>query len=315
MPDYTQDEKYNTWYAWRSCLLETDVNSVIMRIRDICRNMIVFIILTTIRKLDREVNPCQQPSSRAFDYFVDEHFYTSQLTLLRSMVDSASFDGQRGVYSLRSVIGNMRKHLLGFTREDYFQFNGLTYSIEKAAQLHNEFVQNNHFLFIPNYTDWEKTEVAHNAFDVLAECDHGMGLKTDQINFEIFEKLELLLKPVDELKVYVDKYIAHSATPFSRETIIDKMGVITLQKILECQIRVLKAYNALSQLFFLEQGIFIPMEVDIYPTQYRWPFMLEEQRELVITAVKSYQDRINLIEELPFDAEYFTDVSLGIQLP
>ncbi len=80
--------------------------------------------------------------------------------------------------------------------------------------------------------------MGQNNFDKLAQITTGNRKRSDHISVEIINILENQIGKCNDVKKYVDKFIAHAATPESRSTLNNGQDKITLDK-LETSIKII----------------------------------------------------------------------------
>jgi len=152
----------------------------------------------------------------------DRCFFDTQLLRIRRLTDSYPLTGPKGVFSLRSLLKDMKKCSNLMTRESLFAVEGLEYDYEVVRKQEAEYfaqhgIAGSGALFIPNNLCPELVEKRHREIDALAGVDKSMRRPEDIINIRVFNYLITKIDTaVKDINMRVDKYIAHATTPESR---------------------------------------------------------------------------------------------------
>lgn len=200
-----------------------------------------------------EVNPL-------IHFFMDEGYVTYQSTALRRMIDRSPMVGPKAVYSLYRLIDDMKDYQSFFTRKNIFEASGLNPDIETRRREMEALISGHppgQPIWTPRHLVTFQEEALHKSIDHLSGASAAHRQDDDRVPESLFERL--LDKLNDEslitLKDYVDKYIAHTATPES----IQHAGAniqITLSKIRKAQEIICRTYNYLAQHLICGAGTF-----------------------------------------------------------
>ena len=238
--------------------------------------------------------------------FIDRNYFQAQSAVIRRVVDNGyKLHGDRGVYSLAAIIKDLKSNRDKLNRETYLALRGLPYDysdIQKnERELFLEKISNEDPFSIPPDLDWVKIENAHKVFDRLSNVKPEKRSPEDLIEEKVFLGLENRLKECNRLSELVNKYIAHSATPESREGIdvlsVKGSEVWRLQKILY------EVANFLGVVLFSVDTA--PLPGAPYSSYLNWdkPLFLEEERQGVYDIYKKYEKetddwRVNSVENM-----------------
>jgi hypothetical protein len=133
--------------------------------------------------------------------FIDHTFWDSQILATRRLDDSCDIKGKRGVYSLASVIKDVKKNVHLLTRRNIFAVEGLEYDLSTATKRYNAL----------------RSENRHNAIDELSGVSSNNRSPSDTVRKEVFDGLSRKMSQAcEQVKIIADKFVAHSATPESR---------------------------------------------------------------------------------------------------
>ena len=122
------------------------------------------------------------------------------------------------------------------TRENYVCYDGLPYDYEAVHKKCLTNLQGDgrdvHIGSLP--TGGQEagftSERAHRSFDRLSKVAPENRKRTDLLRLEIFRFLENQVKKCDDIKKYVDKFIAHAAAPETRPDLTENQKAITLER-------------------------------------------------------------------------------------
>jgi hypothetical protein len=78
---------------------------------------------------------------------------------------------------------------------------------------------------------WFISERAHRSFDRLSKVSPENRKRTDLLRPEIFRFLENQVKECDDIKKYVNKFIAHAAAPETRSDLTENQKAITVERL------------------------------------------------------------------------------------
>jgi hypothetical protein len=81
---------------------------------------------------------------------------------------------------------------------------------------------------------WLTAERVHKKFNILSQVNPKRRTREDRIKIEVLEHLETQIKKCENIKNYVDKFIAHAAAPETRAGLSDEEEGITLARLETC---------------------------------------------------------------------------------
>ncbi|MBN1942173.1 MAG: hypothetical protein JW849_02660 [Phycisphaerae bacterium] len=138
---------------------------------------------------------------------LDTSYAQSQLMSIRRIVDTYFIEGEKGVYSLTSLLDDMKINCFLLTRGNVLKKNGTKDGLTKS-------------------------EYRHKYFDNLAIKQPKSRCSDDAINPKVFDRLkEKLIGTCTDVTIYVNQYLAHAATIESREKKQSEKIRITMEHI------------------------------------------------------------------------------------
>jgi len=247
---------------WENMLVGKDKHSIRNQIQNMIRDSAVFRCINESRKYAAKDDKGNIKQNGMIHYFIDQSFFKTQLLSIRKLVDKDFNRVQQNkpytVYSLYNLIEDMKKNKALLTRKNDLAAYNLPYDYEKAiADLDKNTDYTKGAVIVP-------PEIARSR-DVHSRIDSMAGIAADKrspddlvLNDNSFKCFDDWLKNSQKLYDYVNKYIAHSATPESRKVIPDEIEgalgeVLNAHKII-CETASFIGNN----LLFCGFGVFLP---------------------------------------------------------
>lgn len=170
----------------------------------------------------------------------DAGFAMTQATAIRRLIEEPNANPKRAVISLRSILKDINENTHLITRENYVCYDGLPYDHEAADQQWLSTLPSDtegvHGGWLPTSgpTAGHMSELVRVSFDRLSGADPKNRKRTDTIRTEVFAFLESQIHSCEDIKKYVDKFIAHASAPETRMGLTDEQRGITLDKLKVC---------------------------------------------------------------------------------
>lgn len=202
---------------WENMLVGKDKHSIRNQIWDMIWDCVFFQCINESRRYIAQDDEGEPKLNKMIHYFIDQSFFKTQLLSLRRLTDKRS-----DVYSLYSLIEDIKKNNALLTRRNILDAYGLPYDYEKVrAEFDKKIDWTQGAVFEPN--EIGHSENIHRQIDSMTGMTADKRTPDDLIPDNILTQLGDKLESVKELCDYVNKYIAHSATPDSRRTIPDEI--------------------------------------------------------------------------------------------
>ncbi|MBF0572019.1 MAG: hypothetical protein HQL12_09150 [Candidatus Omnitrophica bacterium] len=207
---------------WVACFSLKDRNSIINQVYQMVWNAAVFRLINEARRITPDNPQGHKEINGTLHYFIDECFFDSQLLAVRRLTDGYPLDGERGVFSLLSLLNDMKANASLMRRGNLFLVEGNEYdyeAIEHRALAYGleQMKSGQRVIFTPPELDSHPMKLRHEQIDVLSGVKENQRTPNDCIREEIFDRLIKKIKSAtNEIKVYVDKNIAHASTLESR---------------------------------------------------------------------------------------------------
>jgi hypothetical protein len=246
------------WNIWRECLSSKDTNSIYSQISYMLWDTAIFQLILESRRLQSAKHAHIPELNSTIALFIDRNYFESQVAGIRRQTDNFGLYGKRGVFSLRSLLNDLSKKRLDFDRLTFIQMQNL------------------------NESDWVEGSEVHYRFDKLSRVLKEKRTNSDVFSDEILHQLQSKLDTCNQITLYVDKYIAHSATPESRIlSNLDETGVTFGE--------IWKAQKLLYQVMeFLSESLY-SMGLDPFPLEYPTMFLEPEMPILDTSSLEKLQ--------------------------
>ncbi|HTV46825.1 MAG TPA: hypothetical protein VMG59_00145 [Phycisphaerae bacterium] len=235
---------------WLEVLSGEDPHSIFQQIAGMTEDAASFLIINEARRLAPPAPDGGVQLNGLIHDLIDRGFYCCQLSAIRRLSDKAPLKGEKGVYSLISLINDMDHHHPLFTREAIFEAEGLEYDPEvirtKQEKYRAEKKKSGETVsFLPDELSLEETVRRHKQIDYLAKVYPNDRKPDDLIdkNFLPSIKYKVLSACKDIINI-VNKYIAHASTPQSRKVV--KVNDVTLNDIRNSHRHICEAVSFIS---------------------------------------------------------------------
>jgi hypothetical protein len=247
------------WAIWSDCLRGEDENSIFRQISVMIWDTAIFRFVLESRQTQVEKNPDNPSLNLSLHAFIDRNYFQAQAASIRRLADKSSYGltGKRGIYSLHSLIDDISKRRLELTREAFFELRHTPYDYTIVQQRERDFIaqqaKESRLAFrIPPEFDWEVSADAHATFDRLCGTSAQNRKHQDVIAEKVFARLKDKLNSCNDVTNYVDKFVAHSATPESRAVANTDSAKITLKHIWDAHQTIYEIAEFLSGVLFAE---------------------------------------------------------------
>ena len=228
---------------WIRCLAykdprtgEMDRNCVLAQVYDLVWNAGVYRIVLEARRIaekdERGRIKLHGPTHR----LLDRCFYQSQLVSIRRLMDTYPLAGDKGVFSLKGLVLDMKKHRSMFTRQNLFAAFEQPLDVESVRKAMFDYLwererQGHHVSELPVGCVPDFSDRLHKDVDALCGVQPEARQDDDMVLEAVFENLEKKLDSTRDICGHVNKFLAHAATPESRARVDADSAKITYEKL------------------------------------------------------------------------------------
>jgi len=208
-------------------------------------------------------NPATGINSAVLE-LIKEGFFRDQAIAIRRIVEAQSINPRKSVVTLTSLLEDIEKNLHLITRENYISHDGLPFEYLPQKMKFMITAKNvSGSLPSAGRRAWMTSELLHKRFDKLSGVrSKRKRSRLDKINPKWLKKLKNRLttsRDILAVKLFVNKFIAHSADPKNRTR-----TQLTLKKIIKCQRILYEISNCLSAQFLFGPTMASPLPTPQY---------------------------------------------------
>ncbi len=224
---------------WLESLRGSDPNAICRQLSWMAWDATVFEMVNTARGMaPRDEDDAIKVNSMVHELF-DRCFFRNQMAAVRRLADDAYSldDPKRGVWSLVSLLKDMRAHQHGLTRSAILEVEGLFYDYDPLEDRWSECACHHRQTGewptdTPDLIRVGLSEIRHGHIDRLAKVEEQARSRDDRIPIDVFSALESrVISTCKDVSMLVSKQIAHSASPQSRAIVNADEVRLTLQQL------------------------------------------------------------------------------------
>ncbi len=203
--------------AWRDAFRD-ETTGIHRTIQDLLWNYAAFRTTVRIVQLAGEKTDTRPPLNQMMFNLVSQGYWSSLLLGTRRLLDKAPINGPKGVYSIRSVVRDVKESQRWLNRRIYVEkVRGAQYDLDRLRQEEYNCVAaaNKPAMWIG--TESMVSEAAHHHFDILSGVSPIERNPSDLISDAIFKKIESRLSNLDRITDYTSSHVAHAGNRQSRQ--------------------------------------------------------------------------------------------------
>lgn len=281
------------WKNWGDCLTGNDTNSIFQQISTMIWDTAIFRIIIEARQSQTKKNPQEPEINGALHSFIDRNYFQSQSAFIRRLADNSyGLTGKRGVYSLVALINDVFCYRDELTREMFLKVRNMPYDYTEIRDKERDFLRNQPLgkgFFVPSEFDWESIVEAHQIFDRLSGTTPNNRNPNDLVAERVFVRLREKVAACQEITNYVDKFIAHSATPESRSIQDENKSAVIFNRLWEAHLIIFEVAEFLSVILFSEGHMALAIENPTFFEYWEKPLYEKGEIDLVRTSFENYR--------------------------
>jgi len=245
---------------WIQCLTGKHKNSISNQLYSLSWNINSYRIINESRIYASKNEKGELKQNAMLHILIDNLFFENTLLKIRNLTDSSypldsgKIENNKDVYSIISLLNDMKKHSKYMTRGNLFEVEDIEYDQSIINDKKKRFMQENgkQMKFIPKECSALYNISRHKQIDKLCGNDISIRAKNNTINSDIFQKLIDGIKSKSTvIKTIVDQQIAHASTPIKDQNLFNS---ISIKKIVDIYIVIGIVSNFLQD-FILNRGI------------------------------------------------------------
>ena len=257
----------DVWQVWCDCLKGEDHNSIQNQLIRMVWFEAIYRMVLESRRLTQNHYSNKPPINYAFHQFIDQNFIDAHLSRVRKIIGDKQRDsllGVKGVFSFWSLLKDIKSRQSEITRIKYFQLIKVPYDRELIMLKKREFTRSiakeQTAFMIPRECDVGPTDDAHFTFDGYSDRSAQNRSEADIASPKFFESIENSLSSADKIIDFVNKSIAHAATPESRQEVRFTDIKIPFQNLWQINRHFAEIFNKLSGFLSCSFLMVLPFE-------------------------------------------------------
>lgn len=215
--------------AWRTAFSD-DTTGIHRTLDDLiyqyaCFRIVIRIVFIANQKRD----PDHPPLNQMIFEMISEGYWSRLLIAIRRLLDPTAIAGDRGVYSLRSVLKDIEACGPKISRRIYVEaIWDADYDLDALEAANWEELREAAKLGKAVWADPKllRGRMAHEHFDFLSNATAENRSESDLLEVSIVQKAETRLAKLNSIKEHVTVHLAHAGNTTSREgKILDNFGI------------------------------------------------------------------------------------------
>lgn len=241
-----------SWKFWFEVIFGGDQNSISQQMVRAIWDDVVFKLIIECWQIETERNPDQPHLNQRFSEFLVRSYIDNQATVIRRISDTYPLRGDRGVFSLKSLVEEIKLRRDEITRKKFFEILDLTYDVNNGKERYRKpiFITVNEGPsgLISKDHDTALSKYMHEYFDEISGVCSKESTPNDLPSQEFFTFIEKKFEDFARISLYTTKNLAHASTPYSRQA--DQLGEIRIsfQEIWNAHRDIFIILNLLSRL-------------------------------------------------------------------
>lgn len=251
-PENARDKFKLRRNLWIECLGGDDRHSIMRQIYRMIWNAATFRVINEARRIAPPAVEGGVQLNGLMHELIDEGFFEGQELAIRRLTDNYPLtdDGRgRDVWSLTSLLDDMQKHAPLMTRANIFAAESLEYDFDLTRQRADEYREQKlregeQAFFFPKELDWGAIRHRHEQIDFLAGVTAEHRSPHDAVRGVVMERLkEMVRAECSDVHIHINKFIAHAASPESRQKVNADKASITLSHLYRAHTAICKTAN------------------------------------------------------------------------
>lgn len=190
-------------------------------------------------RLKDDDSPATGPNQMLFDLLA-RGYWSSLLIGTRRLLDGASLEGARGVYSLCAVLEDIRACRPKITRRIYVEkVRACRYDLQALREENHAALSAANGRPIWGDPELLRCELSHSDFDDLSGVAEADRSETDLIDLAILDALKRRLFELHPVRVHTDTHLAHAGNVLSRSgKDLDEFDIRDARKVLKSLVEI-----------------------------------------------------------------------------
>jgi hypothetical protein len=236
---------------WKNHLNARDLHSISTQIGQMLWRSAFYRAINESRRFLTADRDGRKRGNEPLHELLDHGYFVGNSVAVRRLLDKGSASGPRGVYSLSGLVRDIADHVGLMSRANVLAARGLEYDFEPIKRrAFDEARSKGSGAYFVSREGWQQAEYWHQTIDQLcgvAESSRDPSDTPDRTRLEaLHQELEQRGRNVRD---WVDKFVAHAATPESRQTLPHEHQSLSLAKLRIAERVVVRTANFISYSF------------------------------------------------------------------
>ena len=234
---------------WTAILRGSDQNSIYQQVLTMTWAMARFRLVNEARtflKVDEYENV---KANGLMHGLLNDCFFQSQAVAIRRVTSQDKITGKWAACSLVALFTDIIANVDLLTRENLLALRGYPMDLSDVIRKEREYIRKHARdggCCIPEELDAGRMDEWHKAIDILCKVDAASRSLKDTANRAILNNAKKSLMNLDDIHIWVNKFVAHAALPASRmQRNADKVQV-TLKKLWDAHEKICRAMSFLD---------------------------------------------------------------------
>ncbi|MCC6682834.1 MAG: hypothetical protein IT445_18200 [Phycisphaeraceae bacterium] len=242
-------QKLTEWHTWLS---GGDANAINEQIHRLLWNTALYRCINESRKYHDKNNRDELIANGSLHEMIDSGYITMHAIGIRRLIEPGTTTGKRGIYSLSGLIIDIQRNAELLTRKNMLLTRELVYDYQPIEDrsheaAYKESKANGVRASFISGEGWAESKCWHGLIDDLCDVSSSQRHQDDSPDKSKFDLLlNSLSQAGQQVKDYTDKFIAHAATPDSRNAIASEELPLSLAKLWQAEKSIVRVANFLS---------------------------------------------------------------------
>ena len=205
---------------WLKVLDGEDQHSIYRQLAQVAWDAASFKVINEARKLTVANSHDGFRLNGLIHDLLDRGFFTTQLLAIRRLTDvNYPLEGRKSVWSLTGLLDDMAESHRLLTRAAMFEVEGLEYDVKRVRERFDKWSEQPHqgLRVVPNDMNFGNIVFRHSSINRLIGKTVTSIIPDDTVGTEVFTGLrEMIVASCDAANLYVNKFLAHAASPDDR---------------------------------------------------------------------------------------------------
>jgi len=234
---------------WKAILRGPDENSIYQQVLNMTWTMARFRLVNEARRFTESDQYKNVKSNWLLHGLLNECFFQSQAVAIRRVTSQDKITGKWAACSLVALFTDVIAHVDLLTRENLLALRGYPMDLSDVIRREREYIREHARkggCCIPEELDAGRMDEWHKAIDMLCKVDAASRSLNDRADRAILNNAKKSLMGLDDIHIWVNKFVAHAATAPSRSIRNADKVQVNLKKLWDAHEKICRAMSFLD---------------------------------------------------------------------